>query len=73
MIVSMYALYGETNAEVKLERTDVHCLRASLSEHDLDPVARLSALPISRFSIVWRTLLLKQMPCRETSSHLAFV
>ena len=39
------------NAEVKQDRREVHCLRASLSEHDLDPVARLSALPVSRWSV----------------------
>lgn len=50
----MYAFSGLMNAEVKQERSDVHCLRASLSEHDLDPVAWLSALPVSRSSVSLR-------------------
>lgn len=39
----MYAFSGETRSETGDDSRDVHCLSASLSEHDLDKVIELSA------------------------------
>ena len=41
--VSMYAFAGDTINEVAEESSDMHCLRASLSEHDFESVGGLSA------------------------------
>ena len=43
----MYAFSGETRSETGDDRRDVHCLRASLSEQDLDKVIGLSARAFS--------------------------
>ena len=37
-----YAFSGETRKETGEERREVHCFKASLSEHDLDHVGGLS-------------------------------
>ena len=60
--MSIYAFSGETRSESGDDRRDVHCLSASLSEHDLDRVIGLSARAlISMISVVdeilWTTLL----------------
>ena len=39
----MYAFSGETRREIGDDRREVHCLSASLSEHDLENVTGLSA------------------------------
>ena len=44
----MYAFSGEIKSESGDESRDVHCLSASLSEHDLDRVIGLSARAILR-------------------------
>lgn len=43
----MYAFPGEIRSERADDSSDVHCLRASLSEHDLDKVIGLSARAFS--------------------------
>ena len=60
------------NAEVKPERSEVHCLSASLSEHDLEPVSGLSALPIFKIQYGVRDALFEADVMQSSSSHLAF-
>ena len=43
----MYAFPGEIRSETGDDSRDVHCLSASLSEHDLDKVIGLSARAFS--------------------------
>ena len=43
----MNAFSGETRSESGDDRRDMHCLSASLSEHDLDRVTGLSARAVS--------------------------
>ena len=43
----MNASAGDTKSESGDDRRDVHCLSASLSEHDLDRVIGLSARAFS--------------------------
>lgn len=38
----MYALAGDTKSVVVEDSNDMHCLRASLSEHDFESVGGLS-------------------------------
>lgn len=49
----MYALSGETRSDGKEERRDVHCLRASLSEHDLERVGGLSARAVLALATIF--------------------
>ena len=42
MSVLRYAFLGDINSEVAELRSEEHCLRASLSEQDLESVGRLS-------------------------------
>ena len=48
----MYAFSGETRSDIGDDSRDVHCLSASLSEHDLEKVIGLSARAFSCTSSV---------------------
>lgn len=45
--MSIYAFSGETRSDNGDDSREVHCLSASLSEHDLDKVIGLSARAFS--------------------------
>jgi hypothetical protein len=62
----MYALAGSTKSEVMDERSEVHCLSASLSEQDLDNVGGASPRAGFRRTIPVREK--QARPSRDISS-----
>ena len=56
-----YAFSGEIKRDADDDKREVHCFRASLSEHDLDRLAGASGRPIPIVSKPWHLRVLRRL------------